>query len=547
MIQVDRTKLTKPHNSARLTFEVVKINARPDLDRFKPVSGKIIDPPTPTSPADLHSKLRSPPDSKDVILDVSQSSIQSQKKLDGAGSRSSIKKPPTSKTPKPRKRKPSLSSSSKPKKRHPSRSPTDESPDPDQDSDINDLRLSDFEEPETKLRDRENESRSKFAKLRRARKRTSKKRLLQKELLSKRIVPDSDIEVEDHHPRGSTSRTQVDKRLKPEDTDSDSDASTATSCSSGSDSSSETDKEELRRKDKEFIVDDMATSAQKLRVQRQIEHVMPSKFRISKKDNLAHFKTVCEYLVHHSILPQIDWRKRRYEFDESCKHLDDLFQTRAVTPLESSAWILAFRKELKTRPYIAELTHSKGGLGCSACNNRTKLSKKLIRLTGQEYSIFTLNPIEVEPRKRRISSSDSDLIEDDSGGSSSGKSLEEDVKHKVKLDSHVFRDDNKVDFICGEDCAKRAVEYHFFKHWKINLLKPIKSKVSKVLDEEDNKIIAKKYKYKDKIPNPDRLKLLKREIRRIFDLIDQDRSDLNSSLYIDNLYQKFINRLNPRH
>ncbi|PLW53265.1 hypothetical protein PCANC_07468 [Puccinia coronata f. sp. avenae] len=424
----------------------------------------------------------------------------------------------------------SLKSSSKPKKKNRRRPGTkDQSPDPDEDEDINDLALSDYSEPETKLRERGPKGKQKeLAKLKKARKMINKKKALSKEINSKRIVPDSDGEIE----VGAKGNGSNDK---DSDDDSSNDSDEESSSGSGSEESSETTDEE------QFIVDDMKTQAEMKRVKRQMDIHMPSHFRADKLDDISHFKIACNYLIHHMILPQIDWRKDTPEFDQSCKHMDDLIHTRATITLETSAWTVEFRRQLNTRPYITSSDYRHASKGCGACHVQTKFSKKILRITGKPYHPDTLNP---EKQRKKSDRSDSDSendSEDDNEDSSSSEIVEEDKQHKYKLQLLQIKK-NSATVISGENCADRAVEYHFFKHWKFGLIKSLKDLVQPF---RENHPLNKQYQHNERIPNPDLVRTIKREIRLMFqNLDDPSRSPIQGKSSLERLYDVFLARLN---
>ncbi|KAA1105056.1 hypothetical protein PGTUg99_014776 [Puccinia graminis f. sp. tritici] len=512
----------------------VVIPSRPDLDRFKPANGKIFDT-FKTDPSDqkLEEPVKSKTTSKKKDPELPESS--SSKKI-----KSNHSSPIQAVERKPKKAHLSKSSksakTSKPaavKKKRPSKN---ESPDPDEDSDIGDIVLSDYEEPETKLREREPVERKRFAKLRKLRKQLKKKKSINKEVNSKRIVPDSDVEVEG---APSKSATKPEKSHDDDDDDDDSEEESENG-SSSEDGSSETDEEERERKQEEFIVDDLATVAQKNRAQRRIDTYMPVMFRSGKLDNRTHFMVVCEYLIHHIILPQIDWRQCREDYDQSCKHLETYFHSYGVQPLESSGWTLKFRTQLMSRPYIYEQYNHQGGKGCGACRNRTKFSRKILLLAGIPYNPYNLNPI--KPKRSSESGSETgNEDEDEEDDDEWDSEIEEDEgkQHKFKLDPDLMHITKKsARLISGEDCAKRAMEYHFFKHWKMHLLKKLKKLIKPL--REQTPALKKNYRYSDPKPSPDRLRLMKREIRGLCQSVEADKTLSN----LDNLYNHFISRLN---
>lgn len=157
------------------------------------------------------------------------------------------------------------------------RTMSDSSDNPD---DEDDLFLSDFSEPETKLRDKKNGARSKFAKLRKARHANEEKRAIKKKVHSHRVVPDSDSEGKAREDNESSSS---------DESDSDSDDDTTGS-------SSVTDKEEIARREKEFIVDDLSNRDTATRIKKRIAANMPAQFKRATQNNEAHFSNVCRYL-----------------------------------------------------------------------------------------------------------------------------------------------------------------------------------------------------------------------------------------------------------
>jgi len=437
------------------------IHHRPDLDRFKPANGKIFDS-FPTSPYDSTDPL------DDIIIEPTN-----PKKRDSDTPKlSSSKKPkPILESPqiniiesKPKRSPPHKKVSSKPPKKKTSRASIkdktkDQSPDPDEDEDIDDIALSDYSEPETKLRARKTtKHHRKLAKLRKAREKITKKKAITKEINSRRIVPDSDVEMEGEEEASGSN----DKDSDDSDSEDSSSASTSErSGSGGSDESSDTDEEN-------FIVNDMSTEAEKKQVKRRIDLHMPHQFRVAKQDDLSHFKVACRYLIHHILLPQVNWRTEIPEFNESCKHLDEFFHAQAVMTLETMSWTADFRRELQKRPYITSQDYRHSSKGCGACHNQSKFSKNFLRLSGKAYSPITLNPVK-EKKEADDSGSDSganndddddDDDDDDGGSSDSGPPVEQDKQHKFKLE--LIKVTAKcTTVISGQNCAERALEYHF--------------------------------------------------------------------------------------
>ncbi|KAI9615553.1 hypothetical protein H4Q26_011494 [Puccinia striiformis f. sp. tritici PST-130] len=450
----------------------VVIPNRPDLDRFKPKDGKIFSrfkSDDEESPS-ASKKLKSDHHNLIVVEDSP--------------------KPTSSSFPKPIKKKPkSKTIKSKPK------------PKP--------LKNNNKREPKKKLK--------RLNKYKKAREKSNKSKALKKQVHSKRIVPDSDGE---NDPQITKEKTDSDS--SDSDSESDSDDDDSSSGSTGTGSFSET----------EFIVNDLATDADRSRNQKQMEHLLPGAFKRTKQDNQTHFKLVCEYLIHHAILPQIDWRKRRTEYDESCKHLESHFQIYGAQTTESAGWTQKFRSELKSRPFIAELHNPQGGRGCGACHNQTKYSKKILKLSGKPYSTYNLKP-------HNTSSSDSDDDSDDDSSSSK----DEGKQHTFKLDSKLIQvSKNCTRVISGEDCAKRAMEYHFFKHWMIYLLKNLKARIKPII--ETRSLLKTQYRHKDPVPNADKLRMIKQEIREIIhDVITNNSSGPVCLDSLDTLYFSYVNRL----
>ncbi|OAV95455.1 hypothetical protein PTTG_04634 [Puccinia triticina 1-1 BBBD Race 1] len=545
------SKRKKP--PASHAFKLV-IPCRPDLDRFKPADGKIFDDVCRASddlgdPIEILNTVKKdepdipkafasrPSDEIDAPVEILETAKKNEPDFPKPSSSKKIKSNQSSPIAvvKP-KRRASLPESSKPGKnskpvkKHRARSVKKKSTNPAEDPDRDDLDYSEKEEVDSRLRQKEPPGRKKFAKLRKLRSQLIKKKSISKEVNSKRIVPDSDIEIESG-PGKSTA--QVD--------DSDDEDSEDDSSGSGSgDSSSETDEEERKRKEAEFIVDDLRTKAQKKRAQRQIETFMPDIFKNTKLDNRSHFRVVCEYLIYHSILPQIEWRKIKKDFDNSCKHLDDYFNSHGVQALDSAGWTQVFRNELMSRPFITEQPLRQARLGCAACRNRTKYSKKVIQLQGKPYSPDTLKPL--KPKQiSRDSSSDGESEEEEGTDESSEIEDGEDEgkQHKFKLNPDLMQITPECSTLAsGEDCAKRSKEYHFFKHWKFYLLKDLKPILKPHRDK--NAILRREYQHSDPEPNDGQLGLIEREIRKAFQTIQADQTHQN----LDNLFHRFNTRLN---
>lgn len=153
------------------------------------------------------------------------------------------------------------------------------SEEPDDTEDVDDLSLSDFSAPETKLRDRGSKF-DKFAKFRKTRKASTHQRLLKKAILSKRVVPDTDSENEVVAKSETASTESQDEDLGTDDV--------------LEGTISPTSDEEEQRFQEEFLVDDISTQAEAERVQQEVAEAMPNTFRMSTYDNLAHYKTVCQ-------------------------------------------------------------------------------------------------------------------------------------------------------------------------------------------------------------------------------------------------------------
>ncbi|WAQ88664.1 hypothetical protein PtA15_10A83 [Puccinia triticina] len=496
------SKRKKP--PASHAFKLV-IPCRPDLDRFKPADGKIFDDVCRASddlgdPIEISNTVKKdepdipkafasrPSDEIDAPVEILETAKKNEPDFPKPSSSKKIKSNQSSPIAvvKP-KRRASLPESSKPGKnskpvkKHRARSVKKKSTNPAEDPDSDDLDYSEKEEVDSRLRQKEPPGRKKFAKLRKLRSQFIKKKSISKEVNSKRIVPDSDIEIE-----SGPGKTQ------------------------------------------------------KKRAQRQIETFMPDIFKNTKLDNRSHFRVVCEYLIYHSILPQIEWRKIKKDFDNSCKHLDDYFNSHGVQALDSAGWTQVFRNELMSRPFITEQPLRQARLGCAACRNRTKYSKKVIQLQGKPYSPDTLKPL--KPKQiSRDSSSDGESEEEEGTDESSEIEDGEDEgkQHKFKLNPDLMQITPECSTLAsGEDCAKRSKEYHFFKHWKFYLLKDLKPILKPHRDK--NAILRREYQHSDPEPNDGQLGLIEREIRKAFQTIQADQTHQN----LDNLFHRFNTRLN---
>lgn len=452
--------ISSDHRPTIQPFRLV-VPPRPDLEKFKPPDGPQAYTPVraattkrtkgnhslgaSTSTRPRARKHSEDSEGDDVLLsDLSSSMISHAVPSASASTRSTKKKSSKSNTPK--NIHPHHTSRGSSNKRKGGARTHSEEPDADQD----DLFLSDFSEPETKFREREPEARMKFAKLRRARKQTDKNRAIKKRIFSQRIVPDSD----------------ADSNFSGQQSDSEDGCTTE----SDSETESETDEEERKRKEKEFIVDDMATKEQQMKVQKRMDTFMPACFRNVKQDNLSHFSVVCQYLVHRILMPHISWRARRAQFDYSCKHLDDFFQTRCLQILDSAAWIERFRSELRSRPFITVVNLRTPIRGCAACNCRARNGNSGVKLHGQTYNPVTLNPIPKQQPAERSETSDDDI------DSYSDTSTLPD-KPKTYMETHIKTGNDWTEFICGPDCARRAADYHYFKHWQITTLRHLKREI----------------------------------------------------------------------
>jgi len=376
--------------------------------------------------------------------------------------------------------------------------------------------------------------------LRKAREKITKKKAITKEINSRRIVPDSDVEMEGEEEASGSN----DKDSDDSDSEDSSSASTSErSGSGGSDESSETDEEN-------FIVNDMSTEAEKKQVKRRIDLHMPHQFRVAKQDDLSHFKVACRYLIHHILLPQVNWRTEIPEFNESCKHLDEFFHAQAVMTLETMSWTADFRRELQKRPYITSQDYRHSSKGCGACHNQSKFSKNFLRLSGKAYSPITLNPVK-EKKEADDSGSDSgannndddddDDDDDDGGSSDSGPPVEQDKQHKFKLE--LIKVTAKcTTVISGQNCAERALEYHYFKHWKFYVMKRLREQIEPLRETESR--ARRAYKHTSGIPAPHVLKARKREAWELFRKLDDPASSPFNKSVLEHLYHQTLSRLN---
>ncbi|KAI8449497.1 hypothetical protein BY996DRAFT_6418404 [Phakopsora pachyrhizi] len=305
--------------------------------------------------------------------------------------------------------------------------------------DEDDLFLSDYSEPETKLRERDpKESRRRLSALLKSRRALKKTKILKKEFLLKKIIPDSEDE------------NQVDEHLRA--------ANSSDESESESESESETDEEERERKQKEFIVDDIkdATRAQRIELERQKRQI-PNRLK-NNCSNSQHFSIACDYLTHKLVLPRVNWRKKVPEYDESCKHLENSIMARPLQVLESAGWTNRFRDELRARPYLTVQVNLVGKPGCGACNKKEKPGDHSVFLRGKKYDPRTLNHL--QPTVHVIDDDDESGIDSFSDVST----LDGHRRVESGLDkSHIITSHDATTFLCGRDCATRAEKYHYFK------------------------------------------------------------------------------------
>ncbi|EGG04551.1 uncharacterized protein MELLADRAFT_88739 [Melampsora larici-populina 98AG31] len=303
----------------------------------------------------------------------------------------------------------------------------------DNEDDVDDLFLSDYSEPETKLRSK-NELNTKYSKFRKNRHVHSQKRAMTKEVLSRRIVPDSEDE------------DQTRPALEPSGSESTSEEESSTD-------DSLTDKDEIAKRDAEFIVNDMADKAKAVRIQKQLAANIPTQFQMNNLDDLGNFKLVCRYLLNRIFLPHTNWWKRASAYRQSYARISTAVIGPRISLLDSAAWIPVFRQALQCRPRIIKSLLNQHRVGCDACNNRTKHSTFTIILNGHKYHNINLD---------RISSDSSSESSDDSDAPPTKK----------------FRSANQPDqykFICGQDCATKAFEFHHFKPMDTILTKIIEN------------------------------------------------------------------------
>ncbi|KAH9813243.1 hypothetical protein DFH28DRAFT_1083674 [Melampsora americana] len=435
------------------------VKARPDLDRFKPPDSILHDktywaefltPVNEVSSSIQDTVPHNPPTSPPESIGSSHS---------GPSSEPRHKEHPKRRPPPKARRNPH-----KPKRRISS-----ESSDPK--DDVDDLFLSDYSEPETKLRSR-TESNSKYSRFRKVRHVHSQKRAMTKELLSRRIVPDSEDE----------------EQIKP-----DLDSSGSSSTSEGEDSSDEsvTDKEEIARKEADFIVNDLADATNAARLKKRLAASLPPQFQRNTLDNLGNFKLVCRYLLNRIFLPHTDWWKRASSYRQSYQRITTAVIEPRISLLDSAVWIPIFRQALRYRPRIVKTPLKVPCVGCDACNNRTKHSTFILILSGHKYHNINL-----------------EYISSDSSSESSDDSDAPPTK-KFRLADRP----NDYKFICGQDCATKAFEFHHFKHWHRNLLAQLHSEVKGLYS---NRLP----KPSDSSPSRDQTITLKKQVTRIYNLLD---------------------------
>ncbi|KAG0149986.1 hypothetical protein CROQUDRAFT_262949 [Cronartium quercuum f. sp. fusiforme G11] len=353
--------------------------------------------------------------------------------------------------------------------------------------DVDDLTLSDYSEPEQKLREKKNEARSKFAKLRKARKATSQARMQKKELLSRRIVPDSDVD------ESSADSSSEDEYSEDE--------------SMGS--SSVTDKEEMARREKEFIVDDLANKKNAARIKKQLEQHIPTKFKLVAHDNMAHFKVVCKFLVLSIFLPHRNWLNASAEYRESFNRIGKVIHSK-MSLINSAAWIPAFKRTLERRRFFSKVILNPQSAGCDACKNRVKQSSFIVILKGKKY----------DPETLEILSSDSSSEDGYKSNASSSQTPNFRSRHK----SNEFR------FKCGLDCANKAAEFHYCHHWHHYLRRSLLSEVN------DHNKGPKPLKESDGKPSKEEVRMLKKHVDELFDLLDKKER-------IQRLYNQMMSRL----
>lgn len=456
------------------------VRARPDLDRFKPPGSilydksywaKLLTPVNEAGSSTHHTFSHNPPTSPPESIGNSKpgpSSESSHKKSSKRRSSSKVNRG------KPKRRASNHDSDDEPILSQARRSSTKKSKrrtlseSSENEEDVDDLFLSDYSEPETKLRSK-SESNSKFSKFRKKRHVHSQKRAMTKEVLSRRIVPDSEDE------------DQTKPALEPSESES-------TSEEESSSDGSSTDKDEIA----EFIVNDLPGDAERARMKKQLAANLPTQFQRNTLDNLGHFKLVCRYLLNRIFLPHTDWWKRAHAYRQSYERISTAVIGPRISLLDSAAWIPIFRQVLRNRPSIIKSPLKTPRVGCDVCNNRTKHSTFIIILKGHRYQNINL-----------------DRESSDSSSDSSNDSDAPPTKQFRTADQP-----NQYRFICGQDCATKAFEFHHFKHWHRNLLAQLHAEVKSLYP---NKIP----KLSDPRPSRDQTIAWKKQVTKIYYLLEE--------------------------
>ncbi|MBW0509182.1 hypothetical protein O181_048897 [Austropuccinia psidii MF-1] len=346
--------------------------------------------------------------------------------------------------------------------------------------DENYLSLPDYSEPETKLRRRNSgiRIRRKFDVIRKARKEMNRKAIIRKEVNSKRILPDS----EDESQKIESNKTSETDSYRSSETEGE--------------KVSETDEEERKRKEEDFVIDDMPTPRQQRMKFKQMRKLMPEKFRAARKNILDHFKLACQYIIFQLIIPQIKWRNNNPKFDESCS---------------SSTWIPRFRNAMLSRPFMVKSSDALTSWGCAACNYRTKASDMIVQFHGSPYDPFTLR--EIEPSQRSTSSKDEDNMD-----SYSDISIIDGRKTQAALEGHIHDLQHGLEFICYWKLYQvRALKKEVVKHWPVPLpdptdpleksgkgLKEFKKEVRKIYEKVEWLVLEMLNKLLDKLEEVER-------------------------------------------
>ncbi|KAL2820778.1 hypothetical protein BJX63DRAFT_284340 [Aspergillus granulosus] len=207
--------------------------------------------------------------------------------------------------------------------------------------------------------------------------------------------------------------------------------------------------EDLDRYEDDFVLED---EDDKLGAPTGLEDIPIEFSRHSYKQLKDYFQDAVEWMVHNQLNPAFPRTDPVYRvaFDK----LEQEVRGRTGSQLVSSVWNIDFRRALLARPQLeatnfpTEFQHP-----CDACNRTGHPASFDVKLSGNAYSLETLEP---------LADVDADSDDEQSGSEEDGDEKERD------RDGYTLPDENKR-FYLGRHCMKNAEMAHTLTHWRYHL------------------------------------------------------------------------------